>query len=121
MIVAHTSPVEHTVIVALGLGAVLLYGWAWVRASEPANWRLASWCGGVAVLMLSILPAMETWAQRSFTGHMVQHLLMIVVAAPLLVGHNQPTPTAANRLPGTRSKTPSDQEKRDPDCVGGGT
>jgi putative membrane protein len=27
----------------------------------------------------------ETLAQRSFTGHMVQHLLVIVIAAPLLV------------------------------------
>ena len=85
MLLAHTSPVEHTVIVAVGLGAIALYGWAWFRSSTPSIGRLSAWCGGVLTLLLAVLPSMERWAERSFTGHMVQHLMMIVVAAPLLV------------------------------------
>lgn len=83
--VAHAGPVEHALVVMVGLGAVVLYGWAWFRSAKSTSRTLVSWCGGVAVLLLSVMPAMEAWAQRSFTGHMVQHLLMIAVAAPLLV------------------------------------
>jgi putative membrane protein len=37
------------------------------------------------VLVLASSSWVESVAERSFTGHMIQHLLMIVVAAPLLV------------------------------------
>jgi putative membrane protein len=35
--------------------------------------------------MVSLTPWMETMAARSFTGHMLQHVLMISVGAPLVV------------------------------------
>ena len=84
-LIAHTSSIEHGVIVGLGVMAVVVYGAGWCRIPGMSAWRLIAWCSGVTTLLVSIIPAMEAWAQRSFTGHMVQHLLMIVVAAPLLV------------------------------------
>ncbi|MEP4649731.1 MAG: cytochrome c oxidase assembly protein, partial [Ilumatobacter sp.] len=84
-VIAHTSPVEHGVLVAVGIIAVVVYGWGWLQTGRASVWRLTAWCAGVAALLVSVLPVMERWAQRSFTGHMVQHLVMIVVAAPLVV------------------------------------
>ncbi|MGA9277672.1 cytochrome c oxidase assembly protein [Ilumatobacter sp.] len=88
MLIAHTSPAEHGVIVGLGMIAVVVYGIGWWRSGKMSAWRLVAWCGGVTALLISVIPAMETWALESFAGHMVQHLLMIVVAAPLLVVAN---------------------------------
>ncbi len=78
-LIAHTSSIEHGVIVGLGVMAVVVYGAGWCRIPGMSAWRLIAWCSGVTTLLVSIIPAMEAWAQRSFTGHMVQHLLMIVV------------------------------------------
>ena len=62
-----------------------VYGAAWLAQPRPVLWRLAAWMGGVACVLVASLPFMEALAEESFTGHMVQHLLVIVVGAPLLV------------------------------------
>jgi putative membrane protein len=40
---------------------------------------------GIAVALLTVLPPLDDWAQRSLTGHMVQHLLDTDVVPPLLL------------------------------------
>ena len=82
---AHSSPVEHGVLLVGGVLAVAVYGWAWFTTPNAPVGRLAAWACGVGAVLVSLTPAIERWAQRSFAGHMVQHLLMIAVAAPLLV------------------------------------
>jgi putative membrane protein len=39
---------------------------------------------GVVVAMVAVAPPVDGWAERSLTAHMVQHLLLVTVAAPLL-------------------------------------
>ena len=39
----------------------------------------------MALVVVASLPFMEGLAERTFAGHMVQHLLVIILAAPLLV------------------------------------
>jgi putative membrane protein len=83
-LLAHSDVPFH---VSIGFGAALavaLYGWAWWRGAGT-SWRLGAWTGGVAVLVVASTPWFESAARRSFTGHMAQHVLVIVVAAPLLV------------------------------------
>ena len=41
--------------------------------------------GGIVVLALAISPPLDRIADRSLTAHMAQHLLLTLVAAPLLV------------------------------------
>src|SRR5437870_1823636 len=41
--------------------------------------------GGIVVLALAISPPFDRIADRSLTAHMAQHLLLTLVAAPLLV------------------------------------
>lgn len=85
MMLGHTSPVEHAVFVVVGCAALAAYGLAWLSTTRRSSIRLWCWAGGLVALAAATAPTMEDWAQSSFTGHMVQHLLMIVVAAPLLV------------------------------------
>ena len=82
---AHTQPVEHAVIVVVAASAVAWYGVGWLRTPHRRYPPLVAWAGGVATVAVATSPALERYAAQSFTGHMVQHLLLIVVAAPLLV------------------------------------
>ncbi|WP_040494586.1 cytochrome c oxidase assembly protein [Ilumatobacter nonamiensis] len=97
-LIAHTSAVDHEIIVIAGVVVVALYGVGWWRAGPISAWRLVAWCSGVTALLVSVIPAMEKLASESFAGHMVQHLLMIVVGAPLLVVANPSPPFRALRL-----------------------
>ena len=87
--------------------AVAVYGLAWTRHAGADGWRLWSWAGGIALLVLASSPWIERIAEESFTGHMVQHLIVIALAAPLLV-LAQPVRTVAGldpadgRRPATR-------------------
>ncbi len=81
---AHTG-LDHAATGLLAAAAVAGYGLAWLRLPHPSTARLASWIGGVALVLLASLPLMERLAERTFAGHMVQHLIVIIGAAPLLV------------------------------------
>jgi len=82
---AHTDPLQHGIVAASCLAATVAYVRRW--SADPRRPTLALWCWGtaVAVTLVATLPAVEEWAERSFTGHMVQHLLLIVVVAPAAV------------------------------------
>jgi cytochrome c oxidase assembly factor CtaG len=47
--------------------------------------RLLSFCAGMLTLVLALLSPLDTLAARMFSAHMVQHLLLMMVAPPLLV------------------------------------
>lgn len=47
--------------------------------------RAASFAAGVAVIMLALASPLDAMADALFSAHMVQHLLLILIAAPLLV------------------------------------
>ena len=82
--IAH-SGVDHVAIGVLAAGFVAAYGLAWLRTPRPATRRLVAWIAGVALVVVASLPWTEGLAERTFAGHMVQHLIVIILAAPLLV------------------------------------
>jgi putative membrane protein len=55
------------------------------RGAPLSAWRIAAGAGGLATLGLALLSPLDALADLLFTGHMVQHLLLIAVAAPLLL------------------------------------
>lgn len=72
--------------------AALAYGFGlarlWTRAGvgrgvHPA--RAASFAAGLAILVLALMSPLDTAAGQVFSLHMVQHLLLILCAPPLLV------------------------------------
>ena len=48
-------------------------------------WQAAAYAGGLAGVAVALLSPLDALAEALFAAHMVQHLLLIVVAAPLLV------------------------------------
>jgi putative membrane protein len=49
------------------------------------SWRVACFAGGILVLALALLSPIDSVASALFAVHMIQHMLLVVVAAPLLV------------------------------------
>jgi cytochrome c oxidase assembly factor CtaG len=68
--------------------AASLYGVALRRLSREGHpfprWRSAAFFAGVGVLVLALASPVEAYAHASFTVHMLQHLLLVLVAAPLM-------------------------------------
>jgi len=54
------------------------------RQRGPAR-RAAAYYGGLAALVVALVSPVDTQAGRLLSVHMVQHLLLVLVAAPLLV------------------------------------
>jgi putative membrane protein len=92
---------EPTVLVGLVL-AIEAYaiGWARLQRQErlahrrrhrrtatmapPPTWRIWCYAGGIAALVLALLSPISTFDSASFFVHMIQHLLLALVAPPLL-------------------------------------
>lgn len=47
-------------------------------------WRVVAWLAGVAALAAALVSPIDLWADDLFSVHMVQHLLLAMVAPPLL-------------------------------------
>jgi cytochrome c oxidase assembly factor CtaG len=74
-------------LLALVLGAAS--AWYLANARRPpvriSAWRLACFVAGVAAILVALAWPIDALAGRSLTAHMVQHLLLTSVAAPLIV------------------------------------
>lgn len=53
-------------------------------ATRVPRWRIAAWLSGVAIVALALVSAVHIYAGSLFAVHMVQHLLLAMVAPPLL-------------------------------------
>ena len=69
------------------------------RVARPDGGRRAfAFYAGLAVLAGALLSPLDALASTLFSGHMVQHLVLMLVAAPLLV-HARPTAALVAGLP----------------------
>lgn len=72
------------------VGLVFIYGLGWHRlrqrgAYKLANgWRLTSFLAGLAALWLAMISFIEVLQEFFFSVHMVQHILIVMIAPPLL-------------------------------------
>jgi cytochrome c oxidase assembly factor CtaG len=76
----------------LTLGVLYVAGWWRLRARGArqlaAGWRLAAYLGGLLLVALALLSPVEILSSWLFTAHMVQHLLLVMFAPPLLMVAN---------------------------------
>jgi putative membrane protein len=75
----------------LGILAAALLWWRAVRRvarAHPGNpvprWRSATFAGGLLALAIALLSGIERYDTTLFSIHMVQHILLTLVAAPLI-------------------------------------
>ena len=60
----------------------------WQRAGRGrgvSQWRVAAFGGGLLALFVALISPLDALSGALFSAHMVQHLLLLMVAAPLLV------------------------------------
>lgn len=69
-------------------GALYLWGVKRVNGLQPrhpwSGWRTASFLGGLVVMLLAVDSFIGVYDQTLFWVHMVQHLMLIMITAPLL-------------------------------------
>src|SRR5919201_448423 len=70
----------------LAVCALALYGWAALRGVRgwPAA-RTAAFAAGLAVLVFALGSGLDAYGDRLLSIHMVQHLVLTLVAPPLLL------------------------------------
>ena len=118
--VAHGHTADTASGVPSGLLAALLlslalYGVGYWRVHRTRNSGVArrnalSFLAGMALLAIALLPPLDRWSTSSFAAHMLQHELLILGAAPLLVvGRPLPIflwslPARARRAAGSLSR-----------------
>jgi putative membrane protein len=76
--------VSRAVLAVELLAAAATYVWAARRVRRWPLWRAAAFLGGLVALAIALL-ALDGAADRRLVGHMVQHLVLVYAAAPLLV------------------------------------
>jgi putative copper resistance protein D len=78
----------HVILPLLGLWLIYRMAVQRVNAAHPANpvprFRVRAWNGGLLVLVLALCSPIATYDTTLFSVHMVQHILLTLVAAPLL-------------------------------------
>ncbi len=81
-------PSEPWLVASLLLSAAIYFrGWNILRRREPQRWngwRLASFLGGLTAIFLALGSPLEPFATLLLQIHMVQHLLLMMVAPPLI-------------------------------------
>jgi putative membrane protein len=68
--------------------AVYSRGWYRLWKTLPklvSLWRLTAFVGGIVSLWLAVRSPLAEWDEQLLTAHMVQHLLLMIVAAPLIL------------------------------------
>jgi cytochrome c oxidase assembly factor CtaG len=81
-------PLSPWLVFSLGLTAgIYLRGWLALHSKNPLRWhagRLAAFAGGLAMVFLALASPIEPFAALFLRVHMLQHLLLMMAAPPLL-------------------------------------
>src|SRR5215217_1565947 len=80
----------EVLVVIVPLGVMYFVGWQRLRRYSAhhklANgWRLASYQGGLGMIALALISPIDRLGGQLFFMHMVQHMLLMMFAAPLLL------------------------------------
>lgn len=79
------------IVTAIVIVATGLYGWGVIRVARrhPARpwpvWRTCMFLGGMLVLVLATQSGIGAYDDLLFYDHMIQHLMLLMVAPPLLI------------------------------------
>ena len=85
-----TWPVDPIIVLGVEVGAILyVWGGRSARAARrpwgERQWRELAFFSGLAAILVALTGPVELLARQLFWAHMTQHLLLMMVAAPLLV------------------------------------
>ena len=72
------------------------------RSNPPPRWRTAAFLAGMAAIVVALCSPIEAYEGQLFSVHMVQHMLLELVAAPLILLGAPVTLTLRVASPGVR-------------------
>lgn len=80
----------EVLIVIVPLGVLYLVGWRRLRRLSAQHklangWRLASYLGGLGIIAIALMSPIDRLGGQLFFMHMVQHMMLMMLAAPLLL------------------------------------
>ena len=85
----HSSPFAIPVtLVLIGVTWAYWRGWHQLRIALPdlvSRWQLAAFTGGVILVWAAVASPFAALDHQLLTAHMLQHLLLMTVAAPLIL------------------------------------
>jgi putative membrane protein len=84
--------------VAYRRGVVAMHALPAGRRTVP-SWRIAAFVAGLLVVLVAVSPPVDGLAHQMLSAHMVQHVLLILVAAPLIAA-GAPQLVVPRGLPG---------------------
>jgi cytochrome c oxidase assembly factor CtaG len=87
-VIASWSIPFWTTLMMLTASVFYVTGWRRLRALHSTllpQWRLVCFLAGIASLWLAIASPLDTFANFLLTVHMIQHLLLMLVAPPLIL------------------------------------
>jgi putative membrane protein len=82
---------DPVILTLLGISLLLYLRGAWIIHQRRGHWQAregwqhASFLGGILVLFLALISPLHAISESLFSVHMLQHVLIMDVAAPLLV------------------------------------
>src|SRR5262245_51307312 len=86
--VLRSWPLDPWLLFSLVLSAFLYWrGWRALRRRDPERWtagKLCSFLGGLTAIYMALASPIEPFASLLLQVHMLQHLLLMMVAPPLL-------------------------------------
>ncbi len=91
---AWSPPVFLTALVILS-GLVYIRGWIAIRKTRPEHfptWRLWAFLSGVGTIWLAVGSPMDGFADALLTAHMVEHIMLMSFAPPLMLLGNPSVP-----------------------------
>jgi cytochrome c oxidase assembly factor CtaG len=91
---AWSPPVFLTTLVILS-GLVYIRGWFAIRKTRPEHfpeWRLWAFLSGVGTIWLAVGSPMDGFADALLSAHMVEHILLMSFAPPLMLLGNPSVP-----------------------------
>jgi len=87
-IFAEWSPPVLLTATLLLCGVVYMKGWIAIRrtrATQFPPWRLGAFLSGLAIIWLAIASPLDGFADALLSAHMIEHLLLMSFAPPLLL------------------------------------
>jgi len=81
-------PVDIASALVAAMALVYLRGWLSLRSGFPTlipGWRLAAFMSGLVSVWVALASPLATLDHQSLTIHMIKHLLLMTVAAPLIL------------------------------------
>jgi putative membrane protein len=103
LLVSHWAFSASVVIPAAGSATLYLLGVRRTVGRWPAR-RTAAFLAGIGALIFALQSGIDGYDDRMLSDHMVQHLLLLLVAPPLLLG-GRPVVLALRSLPSGRRRT----------------